>query len=314
MNAATLPSREELVERLRRDGIAILPNFVAPPVLTAMQRAFAVPLKRMRWNDFDGYEKTEPYRHMVQNVLTLEQGFVDLPLHPLIKQVLRDYLGPDFALCEAKGWLSNPTEADFNGWHGDAWYDQQRIDWVPREVKLAVYLSDVRSGAFNYIKGSHGRAPRVVPNAEVERMTDAEIVTVTGPAGTAFLFDTSGIHRQGVPIREPRQAVFYNFHDPAIPLQAEDLDYYRYHPLILNAAFLGDLDDEDRRILGFGNKTNYIPCYQRKPKHARFQAAVRTAFELKLRGDILAARISARARRILTQRRPPPATTPGEER
>ncbi len=314
MNTNALPTPEELVERLRRDGIAVLPNFVPPPMLTAMQRAFAVLLKRLRWNDFDGYEKTEPYRHMVQNVLTLEQGFVDLPLHPLIKQVLRDYLGPEFALCEAKGWLSLPTEADFHGWHGDSWYDQQRIHWVPREVKLAVYLTDVRSGAFAYIKGSHGRAPRVVPDAEVARMTDAEIVTVTGPAGTAFLFDTSGIHRQSSPIREPRQAVFYCFHDPAIPLQAEDIAYYRYHPLILNAAFLGNLDEEDRRILGFGNKTNYIPCYERQPKHTMFQAAMSAAFEVKLRGDFLAARIAARARRILTQLRPTPAAAPSEER
>ena len=140
------------------------------------------------------------------------------------------------------------------------------------------------------------------------------LVTVTGPAGTAFLFDTSGIHRQSSPIREPRQAVFYCFHDPAIPLQAEDIAYYRYHPLILNAAFLGNLDEEDRRILGFGNKTNYIPCYERQPKHTMFQAAMSAAFEVKLRGDFLAARIAARARRILTQLRPTPAAAPSEER
>ena len=78
-----------------------------------------------------------------------------------------------------------------------------------------------------------------------------------GPAGSAFLFDTSGTHRQGVPMLEPRQAVFYNYHDPDVPLQQEDIDYYRYHPLLLNAAFLGGLSPEDQRILGFGNKTNY---------------------------------------------------------
>jgi hypothetical protein len=40
------------------------------------------------------------------------------------------------------------------------------------------------------------------------------IVEVTEPAGSAFLFDTSGIHRQGTPILQPRYAVFFNYHDP----------------------------------------------------------------------------------------------------
>jgi len=62
---------------------------------------------------------------------------------------------------------------------------------------------------------------------------------------------------------EPRRAIFYNYHDPEVPLQQEDIDYYRYHPLLLNAAFLGNLTEEDHRILGFGNKTNYIPAFER---------------------------------------------------
>lgn len=297
MNPNELILSEAALAQLRRDGVAVLPNFVPAAMLAPMQRAFAVMLKRMRWNDFDGYEKTEPHRHMVQNVLTLEQGFVDAPLNPMVKAVLNAYLGPRYVLCEAKGWLSRPTREDFNGWHGDCWYDQNRVAGVPREVKLAIYLTDVRSGAFNYLKGSHGKRPRArVPNHEVER-PGAEILEVTGPAGTGILFDTSGIHRQGVPILEPRQAVFYNFHDPEVPLQQEDVDYYRYHPLILNAAFLGGLSEEDQRILGFGNKSTYIPAYERQARHKAFQGTIRLAFEAKLRADRLAARVWDKARR-----------------
>ena len=92
-----------------------------------------------------------------------------------------------------------------------------------------------------------------------------------GPAGSAVLFDTSGVHRQGIPIVEPRQAVFLNYHDPAVPLQEEDVAYYRYHPLLLNAAFLGDVTAEDRRILGFGDKTHYQPDFHRKATQPFFQ-------------------------------------------
>ena len=40
------------------------------------------------------------------------------------------------------------------------------------------------------------------------------------------MFDSSCIHRQGIPILEPRQAVFYNYHDPSVPLQPEDVEEY----------------------------------------------------------------------------------------
>src|SRR5437016_2958625 len=108
-----------------------------------MQAAFAARLKRMRWNDNDGYERTERYRFMVQDVLTLAQGFVDIGLHPLVKEALRKYLGGPFELVEAKGWRSLPTKKDFHGWHGDSWYAQDKIkERIPREVKLAFYLSE----------------------------------------------------------------------------------------------------------------------------------------------------------------------------
>lgn len=288
-----------LAAELEEHGIVILPNFVSGVPLADMQRAFALCLKRMRWNDFDGYEKTERYRHMVQNVLTLDQGFVDVALHPVVKNTLRDYIGPKFELVEAKGWLSLPTTENFHGWHGDAWYDQSVVDTPQREVKLALYLTDVNSGAFNYLKGTHGQIhPSLHSEPYVAKTyADSELVRAVGSAGTAVLFDTSGIHRQECPILEPRHAVFLNYHDPSVPLQDEDVRYYRYHPLILNAAFLGDQTDEDRRILGFGNKKNYVPGYERRPRHERFQNAMASVYDYKLRFDRLSGRVRRKLKR-----------------
>jgi hypothetical protein len=276
--------RDPLARELAQNGIVILHDLLRPEQLHSMQETFAARLHHPRWNDMDGYEKTELYRHMVQDVLTLDQGFVDLALHPRVVEAIREYVGPRFELVEAKGWKSLRTKRDFHGWHGDAWYDQEKIKgWIPREVKLALYLTDVRSGAFKYIKGSHGKqVPRTVARREVEHVPQDQVIEVLGKAGTAFLFDTSGIHRQSCPILEERHAIFLNYHDPSVPLQQEDVAYYRYHPLLLNAAFLGNLSDEERRILGFGNKTNYIPGFQREPKHRWFRACMRAGFDLKL--------------------------------
>src|SRR6476620_6210516 len=141
------PVADAIFSRLHEDGIAVLPGVVSPNTLRAMQEAFATRLQRTRWNNFEGYQKTEPYRHLVEDVLTLDQGFIDLVLHPLVTEVLNRYLGEEYELTEAKGWKSLPTKRDFHGWHGDAWYDQSGLSEIPREVKLAFYLTEVRSGA-----------------------------------------------------------------------------------------------------------------------------------------------------------------------
>src|SRR5271155_5892229 len=100
--SATLAS--SLVEQLEKDGFARIPELVTATQLGSMQTAFSGRLQRLRWNDVDGYEKTERYRHMVQDVLTLDQGFVDAAIDPRVAETLRSYVGPDVQLCEAKGW------------------------------------------------------------------------------------------------------------------------------------------------------------------------------------------------------------------
>jgi hypothetical protein len=291
---------DSLAAELDANGIVVLPPLFSPEQLAGMQRAFESCLRRMRWNNFEGYQQTELYRQMVEDVLLLDQGFVDLALHPLVKQILSRYLGTKYELTEARGWRSLPTSYDFHGWHADAWYDQTTEKEIHREIKLAMYLTDVHTGAFHFIKGSHRQQhPHSLKKGEVMDLPFSELIKLTGPAGTTFLFDTSAIHRQGIPMLEPRQAVFYAYHDPTIPLQAEDVDYYRYHPLLLNAGFLGDLSDEDRRILGFGNKTNFQPAFERAGRppflfHA-FNASVKTQIRMRHLGE----RLSAGLRRVL---------------
>jgi len=288
---------------LETDGIVLLPDLVTRQQLEAMRNCFESRLRHLRWNDVDGYEMTERYRHMVQDVLMLDQAFVDVALHPTVKDGLREYIGPRFELVEAKGWKSLPTTRDFHGWHGDAWYDQTKVDYIPREVKLALYLTDVESGFFEYVRGSHRKqAPRPVKNQELAEVDPSRVIQARGPAGMAFLFDTSGIHRQSVPILERRYAVFLNYHDASIPLQKEDVEYNRYHPLLLNAAFLGGLTEEDRRILGFGNKTNYVPCFERRSPHTSMQAWFERMFDLNLVAGEFASRVAAKVRRLTGRR------------
>jgi hypothetical protein len=291
-----------LAAELEKTGIAVLPQIVTSAQLHSMQAAFATRLKRVRWNNFEGYKKTEPYRHMVEDVLVLDQGFVDLAVHPLVNHILTRYLGTRYELTEAKGWRSMPTEYDFHGWHGDTWYDQATQQTIHREIKLAMYLTDVNSGAFKFIKGSHRRQhPHNLKKAEVENLPPGDVLELAGPAGTVFMFDTSAVHRQSIPIVEPRQAIFYAYHDPDVPLQAEDIAYDRYHPLLLNAAFLGELSAEDRRILGFGNKTNFQPAFERADQPPTGYRLFSTLHSTQLRLGKFRERVTLRLKRTLSK-------------
>jgi hypothetical protein len=290
---------DRLAAELKENGIAVLPPLFTPEEISEMRRSFEARLRGMQWNDLEGYEM-EPQREVVQDVLKIEQGFVDLAVHPIVGKTLAKYIGPGFALTEAKGWKSLPTKRDFQGWHGDYWYDETKVSGIAKEVKLAMYLTDVRTGAFNYIKGSHQKQhPRVVKNSEVKDVAPSQIMEVTGKAGTAFMFDSSGIHKQGVPILEPRLAIFYNYHDPEVPLAQEAIDYYRYHPLTLNAAFLGGLSEEAQRILGFGNKTRYVPAFRRTTEHKFLYRTFTLAFAASILFDDSRERVVRRMKRLL---------------
>jgi len=290
---------DNLCDELDRNGIVLLPRLISDEQLQSMQRAFEARLQRLRWNNFDGYEKSEPYRHMIEDVLLLDQGFLDVAIHPIVKAIVKAYLGDDAELTEARGWRSLPTKRDFHGWHGDAWYDQHATKEIPRELKLAFYLTDVRSGAFNYMRGSHRQQhPRPVPNVELNNFGTPDVAEMFGPAGTAFMFDTSGIHRQGVPMLERRHAIFFNYHDPQIRLQEDDRKFYRYHPLLLNAAFLGDLSPEDQKVLGFGNKTNFIPAYTRPANPPLLYNVFVATLNLQLHARSLRERIAAKLNQL----------------
>ena len=295
--------REELLMQLDHDGVVILPDLVDANMLLAMQKVFAARLSTMRWSDVDGYEQTEPYRHMVQDLLSLDAAFVKLALHDNVLSLADDYLGEEYQLVEAKGWKSLATKRSFHGWHGDAWYDQAKADGIPRELKLAVYLTDVTSGEFQYVAGSHRKQhPRMVHDEELSAQENESIIKVTGPAGSAFIFDTSGIHRQAEPILSNRVALFMTYHDPKVDLQQEDLDYNRYHPLKLNAAFLSELTPLRQRVLGFGVTLNHLSESVRQPQFPRILHLQQRAHLLALHARELAGRVRQRFNLLLNRR------------
>src|SRR5260370_38594960 len=99
---------DALAAELETNGFVVLPNLLNSEQLRGMQQAFEARLRRMRWNNFDGYHQTERFRHMIEDVLLLDQGFLDLALHPPVKQTLYPYPAPAYELTEPKPRKSLP--------------------------------------------------------------------------------------------------------------------------------------------------------------------------------------------------------------
>lgn len=245
----------QIAQTLERDGIAIWPERVAPDLLSVLQQSFTQRLSHRVWNTWRGFEQNELYRRLVEDVMMVSPGFARVGLAPDILDTLDLYLQPGYVMTEARGWRTIKTRRNFHGWHVDAWYDRA-LPVIPRQVKLGLYLSDVRSGQFRYLKQSHvsGQPPSAQPanhwnDAEVAAK-GGEIVDCYGPAGTMILFDTSGIHRQSSPVLDDRDIVFFNYHHPGTPLQQLDVIYGRYAPLAMTPDVLSGCDTRQLQVLG----------------------------------------------------------------
>ena len=90
-------------------------------------------------------------------------------------------------------------------------FDMDRI----RFLKVFIYLTDVgtENGPHVYVRGSHRRKPpaffrdRRFSDAEVNgAFPPADICELTGPAGTIFAADTSGLHK-GKPVRRGQRLI-----------------------------------------------------------------------------------------------------------
>ncbi|MGJ8670454.1 MAG: phytanoyl-CoA dioxygenase family protein [Oceanococcus sp.] len=266
MNSGTSFDHHPLLQELRCNGVVQLPNLLSPQRLMSMQQAFCQRLRMHSFNTWRGYEQNERWRRLVEDCLALDRGFVDLALHPLVHKVLDEYFQHDYVLTEARGWETVATRRNFHGWHNDAWYDSD-LAQVPKQIKLGVYLSSAASGQFRYLQGSH------LKNLRHGHWSDAQVAELAHPildmygeAGTAFLFDTSGIHRQASPVLKPRHVVFFNFHDPATPLLSDETAYGRYQAPMLKVSMLPLLSERQQSLLGIGRESanSELPIQHRR--------------------------------------------------
>lgn len=95
---------DQILGKLRQHGVAVLPEYVVGRQLVAMQEVFNQALQYPSWNTWQGYEQNEKWRLLVENLLIFHRAFYDLALDRVVNDVMRQYVGSDFQLTEARGW------------------------------------------------------------------------------------------------------------------------------------------------------------------------------------------------------------------
>jgi Phytanoyl-CoA dioxygenase (PhyH) len=221
---------DRVVDQLLRDGVAVLDTRLPATTCAAL-----VTLARagLPTGDPDDLE-----------VRRLDLAEPDLLADPTVQGLLVDerfrrladsYLGGEAINDLAAMWWSVAQPGRASAAAAQQFHtDRDRLSFV----EFFVYLTDVDEahGPHVYVRGSHRHLPPAL-RAD-RRFTDAEVVAaygedalvqLTGPAGTVFAADTSGLHK-GLPPSEGHRLVFqleYTttlFGAPYTRLRADELD------------------------------------------------------------------------------------------
>lgn len=247
---------EKLLSQLKDQGVVVLPELIKNEQLCAMKNAFECQLQQPSFNAWQGYHQTDRRRLMVDQLLTVDQGFVDVALLPLIQSVVKDYLGEAACLQEAKGWRSLPFSDNFHPFHRDEWYcrDHYYGQNKPMSLKLGLYLDDVDTGAFSYIPGSHRKV-----SGEHSTVDEQLSTLVAGKAGTLFLFDPEGLHQQSFPNLKKRNAAFYHIFPSDIVLSQNFTRWGRFRQLLIESSYLHSCSPEQLAFLGIDRQPSTNP-------------------------------------------------------
>jgi hypothetical protein len=154
----------------------------------------------------DGVPPGEPLANFPLSTVVNCPHALELANHPRLLQLAKIYLGctPTVSSIGIRWNFPTRDPDQVQRYHRDT------DDW--RFVKFFLYLTDVAdeaAGPHVFVRRSHLESGRIRARAYTQadvlrRYGSSAISSITGPRGTMFLADTSGIHKAAVPFHQPR--------------------------------------------------------------------------------------------------------------
>ena len=214
---ATVAHDEQSLATLDATGWLPLPGLVPPEWVEEIKAYFAGCLARDpyrpelgRFRAPDEVPAQTHVSHYDNADIVRAPHLMAIANDPRVLSVVEAWMGVKPTLAALRAWWSTPT-ASGEPEHAELFH--RDVDDL-QFIKLFVYLTDVdeETGPHIFVEGSQ----RINKLSQIQRYTDEEVVAVfgedavkrfTGPAGTAFLENTYGMHR-GLPPRAGPRLIF----------------------------------------------------------------------------------------------------------
>ena len=216
--AAPLPeSDEQALARLDADGWLALPGLIQPQWVDEIKAYLAGRLARDPYRPelgrFRAPDEVPPQTHVshFNNAdIVRAPHLMAIANDPRVLALVEAWMGVKPTLAALRVWWSTPT-ATGEPEHAELFH--RDVDDL-QFIKLFVYLTDVgeETGPHIFVEGSQ----RIDKLTRIARYTDEQVAEAfgedairrfTGPAGTAFLENTYGMHR-GLPPRAGPRLIF----------------------------------------------------------------------------------------------------------
>jgi hypothetical protein len=239
---------QDIVNAIQSQGYfcferALTPEFIATIENDVMECGEA----KVNKNWIGGVHTDKQY--YLTHMLAVSKVFFDYATHSKVFEICQATLGEAYRLKAMRYYET------YNGGQ-QRWHTDNKVNRTFSEIPGVIfisYISDVDDGEFQYVRGSQVWSGQNAYNEYDEKSIDEkysnDIISFKMPRGSIIIYDTYGIHRA--------KPVFSSgFVRKSLFLQV-DTETKNAEPTLLNASFLGNLDDETKRYLGFGLPSEY---------------------------------------------------------
>jgi hypothetical protein len=188
-------------------------------------------------------------QYFLTHMLAVSKAFFDYCTHAKVFDISQELLARPFRLKALRYYET------FGGYHMQ-WHTDNKTDRgvapIPGIIFIA-YVSDVRDGEFQYVKGSQQWSGVIAYNdyadAYIDEKYAKDVVSFKLPRGSIVIYDTYGIHRAR-PVDDAqfsRQSLFFQI----------DAELNNAEPILVNTEFLDRAESRIATYLGFGLPGHY---------------------------------------------------------
>ena len=238
---------DDICKELKDKGYFAFPKAINSDAISNIHKEATKNRINFNKNEITGVYAEKQY--YLTNLLAVSGTFYDFVTSKIIFDICKKYLSNKFRLKALRYYETYGKHK--MQWHSDNKTDH-RFAQIPGLIFI-FYISDVEEGQFQYIEGSHlwsgKKGHNNYSDEFIEQNYRDKVKDFKFPSGSLIIYNTYGIHRAKPVLKNNfvRKSVFFQV----------DSEVENSEPIILNAKFIKNVDDNLKMFFGFGKKSDY---------------------------------------------------------